>query len=127
MPLQHKSSHAHVRAAELRLAQVPAVPGQPNFACSPQAVAGLPAWPSVTASRPIHSPAPAYLFYVCRVAFLGSTTSSVIAEASAPDHDTYSLDGISVAESEAERQGFEWWVSNTRNCTLASHTQSCRT
>lgn len=43
-----------------------------------------------------------------RVAFLGSTTSSVIAEASAPDHDTYSLDGISVAESEAERQGFEW-------------------
>jgi hypothetical protein len=44
----------------------------------------------------------------CRVAFLGSTTSSVIAEASAPDHDTYSLDGISVAELEAERQGFEW-------------------
>ncbi|WIA29743.1 hypothetical protein OEZ86_012220 [Tetradesmus obliquus] len=40
--------------------------------------------------------------------FMGSTTSSVIAEASAPDHDTYSLDGISVAESEAERQGFEW-------------------
>jgi hypothetical protein len=39
---------------------------------------------------------------------MGSTTSSVIAEASAPDHDTYSLDGISVAESEAERQGFEW-------------------
>jgi hypothetical protein len=48
------------------------------------------------------------LRHLCRVAFLGSTTSSVIAEASAPDHDTYSLDGISVAESEAERQGFEW-------------------
>lgn len=47
--------------------------------------------------------------HLCRVgAFLGSTTSSVLAEASAPDHDTYSLDGISVAESEAERQGFEW-------------------
>lgn len=40
--------------------------------------------------------------------WLGSTTSSVIAEASAPDHDTYSLDGVSVADSEAERQGFEW-------------------
>ena len=51
-----------------------------------------------------------------RVAFLGSTTSSVIAEASAPDHDTYSLDGISVAESEAERQGFEWWVCAGRGC-----------
>jgi hypothetical protein len=45
---------------------------------------------------------------VRRVAFMGSTTSSVVAEASAPDHDTYSLDGISLAESEAERQGFEW-------------------
>lgn len=45
---------------------------------------------------------------LCRTPWLGSTTSSVIAEASAPDHDTYSLDGVSVADSEAERQGFEW-------------------
>lgn len=52
---------------------------------------------------------PAHLLYTYRFAFLGSTTSSVIAEASAPDHDTYSLDGISVADSEAERAtGFEW-------------------
>ncbi|KAF8073219.1 Abcb9 [Scenedesmus sp. PABB004] len=43
-----------------------------------------------------------------RVPVLGSTTSSVVAEASAADHDTYSLDGLSVAESEVERQGFEW-------------------
>eukprot|EP00775_Hariotina_reticulata_P010588 gene10588-10746_t len=49
---------------------------------------------------------------------LGSTTSSMIAEVSAPDHDTYSLDGISLAESEAERQGFEWVESEGGDMAL---------
>lgn len=39
---------------------------------------------------------------------LGSTTSSVVAEASAADHDAASLDGYSIAGSDVERQGFEW-------------------
>jgi hypothetical protein len=40
---------------------------------------------------------------------LGSTTSSVYAEPSyAAEHDAASLDGLSVADSEVERYGFEW-------------------
>jgi hypothetical protein len=42
----------------------------------------------------------------------------MIAEVSAPDHDTYSLDGISLAESEAERQGFEWVESEGGDMAL---------
>ncbi len=53
---------------------------------------------------------------------LGSTTSSVVAEASAPDHDAYSLDGLSVADSEVERQeraqGFEWLETDAGDMAL---------
>lgn len=53
---------------------------------------------------------------------LGSTTSSIAAEASVPEHDAHSLDGLSVADSEVERQeraqGFEWLETDAGDMAL---------
>lgn len=53
---------------------------------------------------------------------LGSISSSMMAVASAHEHDVASLDGLSVAESEVEKYGLEWLeVGGTMVLDIAPH------